>query len=247
MKITVVTVCLNAEKTIEATMLSVLSQTYRKIEYLIIDGQSNDNTLDIIDRYVKDERIRLISEKDRGIYNAMNKAIGLSTGDYIIFMNSGDIFCDDKVVEDMLPQLRFDLVYGNVVRRLRDSDRLEKYYGKYKIMRMLLMGKMMCHQTLFAKMEIMKKYKFDERFKICADYDFVMRTKRNRCSMKYIDRTVCVVDNVNGISSRFDNYDIIRKEDDVSLKENFAYFYYMVKIPKGIIRFFRKFYEKVVV
>lgn len=247
MKITVVTVCFNAQKTIDLTINSVLNQTYQEIEYLIIDGKSNDGTLDIINKYADDKRIRLLSESDRGLYNAMNKAIILSTGKYVIFMNSGDVFYDDRVLEDMIPHLQFDLVYGNVIRKKQKGDILEKYHGKHKIICLLLMGRMMCHQALFTKTDIMKEYRFDERIKICADYDFVMRAKKNKCSMKYVDRTICVVDNVEGISSQLDNYEIMRKEDDRSLKENFLFYYYIVKIPKGIVRFFRRICEKYII
>lgn len=239
MKITVVTVCLNAEKTIETTMLSILGQTFQDIEYLIVDGKSSDGTLDIVDRYKNDNRVRLFSEKDSGLYNAMNKAIDLCTGDYIIFMNSGDVFCDDKVIEDMLPHLQEDrdLVYGNVIRKTLNGNMLEKYHGRYKLMCLLLMGKMMSHQALFTKSDIMRQYMFDEQYKITADYDFIVRAKKNKCSIAYIDRTVCIVDNIEGISAQDSNYDLMREEDDRSLKKNMPFFFYILYIPKAIYRF----------
>lgn len=243
MKVTVATVCLNAEKTIELTMQSVLNQTYPQIEYLIIDGKSKDRTLEIAGKYINDKRIRLFSERDKGIYNAMNKAIDLSTGDYIIFMNSGDAFCDNRVLEDMVPYLQPDLVYGNVIRKTQGGDKLEKYHGKHKLMRLLLMGKMMSHQALFTRIEIMKRHRFDERFKICADYDFIVRAKKNGCSMEYADRTVCIVDNIEGISSQAENMDQMRSEDDRSMRENYSFYYYALKIPKGIIRAFKRVKE----
>lgn len=243
MKITVVTVCLNVEKTIELTMQSVLGQTFQDIEYLIIDGKSNDKTLDIVNKYVGDKRIHLFSEKDSGLYNAMNKAIDISTGDYIIFMNSGDIFCDARVLEDIVPHLCADLVYGNVIRKTQDGDRLEKYHGRWKLMSLLFMGKMMSHQTVFTKLDIMKKYRFNEQFKICADYDFIVRAKKDKCSMTYVDRTVCIMDNIEGISAQVENMDRMRSEDDRSLKENYKVYYYILKIPKEIVRFFRRIGE----
>lgn len=244
MKITVVTICLNAEKTIESTIQSVLGQTFKEIEYLIIDGKSSDRTADIVRKYTDDGRIRFVSEKDSGLYNAMNKATALATGGYIIFMNSGDLFCDERVLEDMIPYLQSDLVYGNVIRKTKNGNKLEKYHGKYKLMCLLLMGKMMSHQTVFTKSDIMKQYKFDERFSISADYDFILRVKRNKCSISYVDRTICVMDNIEGISSLLINYEIMRMEDDRSLKENFPFYYYLIKIPKWIVRFFRMIYER---
>lgn len=245
MKITVVTICLNAEKTIELTMQSILRQTFREIEYLIIDGKSSDRTLTIINSYIYDERIYLLSEKDSGLYNAMNKAIDLCTGDYIIFMNSGDVFYDNYVLEDMIPYLHSDLVYGNVMRKTQNGNKLEKYHGKHKLMVLLLMGKMMSHQTVFTKSEIMKKYKFNEKFEICADYDFIMRAKKNACSMIYVDRTICIMDNIEGISAQIENLDQMRSEDDSSLRENYCFYYYILKIPKGFLRIFKRIGEHI--
>ena len=184
MKVTVVTVCLNAEKTIQKTIESVLNQNYQDIEYIIMDGQSRDGTIDIIKRYQGDLRIKLISEKDTGLYNAMNKATQISSGRYICFLNSGDCFCDNSVITDIVPFLDADIVYGNVIRSFQNQKVRETYAGKYKLMRMLMMGKMMSHQSIFTKTNIMQKYRFDEQFRICADFDFIVRAKKNKCSMK---------------------------------------------------------------
>ena len=93
-KISVVTVCYNAEESIEETMKSVFSQTYSDIEYIVIDGASTDNTLGVINRFSDYSFLKIVSEPDSGLYNAMNKAIRMAQGDYIIFLNSGDMFCD---------------------------------------------------------------------------------------------------------------------------------------------------------
>lgn len=98
-KITVVTVCFNAEKVLEQTMLSVLSQTYKDIEYLVIDGGSKDGTLDIIKKY--SDKVKWISEPDKGIYDAMNKAIKMASGEWINFMNAGDCFDSIDVLENV--------------------------------------------------------------------------------------------------------------------------------------------------
>lgn len=239
MKITVVTVCYNAEATIEKTVDSVLRQTYRNIEYLIIDGKSTDQTLIKLDKYLNDNRIILISEKDKGLYNAMNKALDIASGEYIIYMNSGDVFYDNGVIKDMVPNLDADLVYGNVVRKKNSGDELEKYHGKFKLMFLLLIGRMMSHQSLFVKTQVMKKFRFDEAYKICADYNFVVRAQKEKCKTKYIDRTVSVVENISGISSQIENLDVMRKEDDRSLREYFPIWYYILKPVKFIVRHIR--------
>lgn len=243
-KITVVTVCLNTADTIAATIESVLGQTYENMEYLVIDGLSTDGTEEIIRRYEDDPRIRILSEQDSGLYNAMNKGLDLCSGQYILYMNSGDLFHDENVVTDMAPYLEADLVYGNTVRRRASGDQLEKYHGRHKLMWLLLSGRMMSHQSLFVRTGVMRKFRFDERYQICADYDFVVRAKRNRCSIRYIDRTISIVNNTEGISSQPENYERMRAEDDRSLRENYACLYYLIKIPKGLVRSVRRIWER---
>lgn len=236
MKITIVTVCYNAEKTIEKTIESVISQDYEDVEYLIIDGKSTDGTLEIIERYKDISYIRILSEKDSGLYNAMNKGTKMATGEYILFLNSGDCFCDSQVLRDISSELETDIVYGNVIRRKYEGEILEKYPGKYRVMWLLLQGKMMSHQVIFTKTEIMKKYGFDEDYKITADYNFLVRAKKKGCSMHYVDRNVSVVENIEGISSQNDNVDIMRAEDDRSLREYFPIWYYILKPVKYVER-----------
>lgn len=244
LKVTVVTVCLNAMDTIAATVESVLGQTYENLEYLIIDGMSTDGTQEMIRRYEGDERVRLVVESDSGLYNAMNKGVDLCSGQYIIFMNSGDLFYDEKVIEDMVPCLSADLVYGNTLRRKERGEQIEKYYGKYRLMWLLLSGRMMSHQSLFTSTDIMRKFRFDEQYRIAADYDFVVRAKKSQCSIKYVDRTVSIINNTDGISAQIENYEIMRAEDDRSLRKNYMAFYYLIKIPKGLVRIVRRIYER---
>lgn len=244
MKLTVATVCFNAEKTIEDTVKSVLKQTYRDIEYLVIDGKSTDRTLELLKPYQADGRLRIISEKDSGLYDAMNKAAGLCRGEYILYMNSGDLFADEEVLADVVPYLDADIVYGNVVRIKQDGRHLEKYDRKYAVMRLLLMGKMICHQSMFTRTALMRAYRFNEQYTITADYDFVMRAQKNRRSMRYVDRIIAVVDNVEGISSQIKNNDMMRSQDDRSLKENFPVWYYSIKLPKAIVRVVKRRSER---
>ena len=206
------------------------------MEYLIIDGKSTDRTMDIVRQYADDARMRVISEKDTGLYNAMNKGSREAQGDYIIFLNSGDIFADRNVLADMAPHLIKDIVFGNVVRRFKNREVLEKYPGKQVVLWLLLQGKMMSHQVIFTKTTVMRRYGFDETYKITADYDFLVRARRDKCSMQYIDRTVSIVENCEGISSVPANLEQMRKEDDRSLKRNFPGYYYLLKPVKYVAR-----------
>lgn len=234
--ITIVTVCFNSQDTIEETMQSVMKQTYSDKEYLIIDGNSTDHTMDIIGKYTDCDYLRVISEPDNGLYDAMNKSLRLAKGDYIIFLNSGDIFCDEKVLEDMALYLTADIVYGNVVRKKHSGDVVEKYPGKYKLFWLLLQGKMVSHQVLFTKTDIMRKYGFDESYKITADFNFLVRAVHEKCSQRYVERNVSIMENREGISARPENLNIMRAEDDRSLKEYFPFWYYVLKPVKYVAR-----------
>ena len=113
--VSVVTVTLNCRDDIEDTIKSVINQSYKKIEYLIIDGKSNDGTLNIINKYIKHIDY-FVSEKDNGIYDAFNKSIKNSKGDWIIFMNSGDKFVEDDVIEKVFSKKNdCDFIYGNTI------------------------------------------------------------------------------------------------------------------------------------
>lgn len=236
MKITIVTVCYNAEETIEKTIQSVISQDYKEVEYLIIDGKSTDKTLEIVAKYRDIPYMHVTSERDSGLYNAMNKGICMATGEYILFLNSGDYFCDNTVLSDISGELQSDIVYGNVIRRKEEGEVLEKYPGRYRVFWLLLQGRMVSHQVIFTKTEVMKKCGFDENFKITADYNFLVKAKKNGCTMHYVNRNVSVVENVEGVSSLKENLEIMRKEDDISLREYYPLFYYLLKPIKFIVR-----------
>lgn len=172
LKISVVTVSYNAVDTIEQTILSVLNQTYPNIEYIIIDGGSTDGTVNIIKKYA-DRIAYWKSEPDRGIYNAMNKGTEVATGEWINFMNSGDIFHSDTVIQKLIESLpsKADVIYGNTL--------LVYSWGKYLQnalpMNMIQHRLPFCHQSCFIKMTTMKRMKYNLEFKICADYDFFYR------------------------------------------------------------------------
>ena len=116
MKISVITVSFNSAKTIEKTIHSVMSQTYGDVEHIIVDGDSTDQTHDILENY-KNQIDKIVIEKDNGIYDAMNKGVKLATGDYIFFLNSDDVFNDEKVLEEFAAKMvktNKELYYGDL-------------------------------------------------------------------------------------------------------------------------------------
>ncbi len=180
MKISIITAVYNNENTIEDAVVSVLSQTHDDIEYIVIDGKSTDNTLNIIKKY-KDKIDVLVSEKDSGIYDALNKGIKKATGDVICFLHSDDIYQDEHVVKRvnaLFENTNVDSVYGDLVYvKKEDINKIVRYWksGEFKY-KNLKNGWMPPHPTFFVKREVYEKYgDFDTSFSIAADYDTVLR------------------------------------------------------------------------
>lgn len=169
MKVSVVTVCYNAGDILEDTIKSVVSQTYNDVEYIIIDGASKDGSVDIIKKYT-DRIAYWVSEPDNGIYDAMNKGIRAATGDYIIFMNAGDRFADDRVLENVAVKLDgTTVVSGRWHRCYKDGS---KKTGTPSKVANLSVDMPICHQATFVKLAYHKANPFDTGYKYSADYNF---------------------------------------------------------------------------
>lgn len=188
--LTVVTVAYNAEEHIEKTILSVVEQKFENFEYIVIDGNSTDDTMSIVKKY-EDKIDQLVSEPDKGIYDAMNKAIDLASGEWILFMNSNDWFADAHVLSDVfaVDNSDADFIYGS-----------HKFYNGVKTVEVPLrplssMWKRISfsHQSLFSRTNIMKQYKFNLDKQIVADYDFYFRCYSEGKSFKKINRPISVV------------------------------------------------------
>lgn len=237
---TVITVCLNAQKTIRGTIESVVSQECGEYEYIITDGESADGTWEMIKQYREIPQIKAFSEKDAGLYNAMNKAIKKSSGQYLIFMNSGDTFYSPNVLKEVREYIehtgKLDIYYGNTKRIYSDKQVPEKYPGRRGVKIMLLAGKMPCHQSVFASAEVMRKYMFDESYSITADFNFFMKCVRYNHSMKYMDLFVSCSECVEGISSKSVNLNEMRRQDDRSIRELYPFWYYALKPVKFVAR-----------
>jgi glycosyltransferase involved in cell wall biosynthesis len=200
--ITVVTVVYNGEDNLEQTIISVINQKYKNIEYLIIDGVSKDNTLNIIKKY--ENRIDYwISESDKGIYDAMNKGICLAKGDFINFMNCGDSFYSDMTIYSsvryMIDNNNIDVFYGNTLTRFNSGIYTVRAEEKIKN-RMSDMP--FCHQSTFTKTNLLKERNFVLKFKVMADYDFFRYLYINRKIFKYIPLTISRYDAIDGYSLR---------------------------------------------
>ena len=241
-KYTIVTVCYNERHKIEKTIESVIQQRYSNLEYLFIDGASNDGTLEIIQHYAqKDKRIRVISEPDAGIYNAMNKAISIAKGDYINFMNAGDSFAGVRILDviaKMLKKRYPDILCGKLKcinpdmlckvaddfeRSKKSTDFLRIEAAKKLSFKRILLGKWAGHQAVFAKTNTLRQYYFNEKYKIAADFDWFVRNVKNGSNIEYANIIVCnfVKD---GISNRCENLAILDKELDNIIRSHYGIF-----------------------
>lgn len=199
--VTVVTVVFNAVNTISETIESVLSQTYDNIQYIVIDGGSNDGTLVEINKYLNEIDI-FISEKDNGIFDAMNKGLGLATGSYVNFMNSGDLFADNGVVENIINKNDFDadFIYGDTIYNKKGKLKLRKANPFFKNSGINSMG--ICHQSIFLKTDFAKKYTFDTTYNLTADYKMIyLIFKNENPKVLCIDRAISIFDSSYGITS----------------------------------------------
>ena len=200
MKISVVTVCYNSVDTIEETMLSVLNQTYSDVEYIIIDGGSTDGTVDIIKKYA-DRLAFWVSEPDKGIYDAMNKGIARATGDYINFMNAGDKFKHDSIIDEIFGSCAkiapVDILYGNAIFSYPWGELLvmPRALTEFKSYDPIL------HQSSFTKLQLLKDSPFDISFKIAGDYNFFYKCYIAGKLFKYLDLPISIFDASDGISS----------------------------------------------
>lgn len=182
MKITVVTVTYNCEKEVEKTIQSVLSQNYPDIEYIIVDGASKDGTLEVVNKY-KDRITKIVSEPDRGVYDAMNKAANLATGEWVNFMNAGDTFVDSDTIRKLFDIDLGDagVLFGDTLSVGRDGAVKICYqpnYWKHKIMPS-------CHQSIFVRRDVLVSTPFNIDFKICADCDSFVRIRKAGVIFKY--------------------------------------------------------------
>lgn len=200
-KISVVTVCYNAVNDIEKTILSVINQTYPNIEYLIIDGGSKDGTMDIVNKY-KDKIDVIVSEPDKGIYDAMNKGIDRATGDWINFMNAGDMFWEkDSIlkvfaasgVDDSL-----DVIYGFQIHSFPYGCFVRKRLALTNFDHFMPIG----HPASFVKAKLLKECHFDCKFRIAADYNFFYKAYKNGKKFKAVDVLVSNFESCEGVSSK---------------------------------------------
>ncbi len=205
--VSIITVSYNAEAEIEKTICSVLSQSFRNYEYIFIDGASKDNTVSIIEKYRSQfEKLGIAyhvnSEKDKGIYDAMNKGIQKASGQWVLMLNAGDLFADDRVLEDMFSasDLQGKIIYGDVVLSQTCQKQTYFQYQTPKALESICHALPFCHQSVFVPRELMAQYGFDTDFRIAADYNFFSKVYTVGAEFYYIPRAVSIYD-LAGVSA----------------------------------------------
>jgi glycosyltransferase involved in cell wall biosynthesis len=224
----------NSALSLSETLESIINQTYPHFQIIIVDGKSNDGTLDIINQYNR-YITQWISEKDHGIYDAMNKGIAMSKGDYLYFMGSDDIFYSPHVLEKIFTEsnnLNYEVVYGNVIKKSKGII----YDGEFTLLK--LKEKNICHQAIFTHRKVFLRIgNFNTRFKILADWDFNIRWFTNKkVSRKFVGVTVALY-NDTAVSSGYFEKGFYEYKD--KYLDKYLYSWYFL-IFRKMLRFMRK-------
>lgn len=242
-KLSIITINLNNNEGLLKTINSVLNQTYNDYEHIIIDGGSIDGSVDVIKQY-KSDKLTWISEKDNGIYNAMNKGILKSSGEYLLFLNSGDFLYSTRSLENVFNNksdadliccsLKIELLEENksIIHSIKNDKITEKFIFKQTIP----------HPSTLIKKELFVKFGlYDESYKIAGDYEFFVRAIKNK--VKYtIEPLILSVFNNQGIS--WTNIDLVNAENLRIRKRYFYYVFYFYTLFDFLHKLGDKFFEK---
>jgi glycosyltransferase involved in cell wall biosynthesis len=215
--VSIIVVTYNAIDTINSTIQNILNQTYKNKELIIIDGASNDGTIQIIENYSA-HLSYFFSEKDNGIYDAMNKGIPQALGDWIIFMNSGDYFANSTVLEDVfeIKKIRdeVNVIYGNTVINKSDSiinppKKINKNYFYFETI---------CHQSLFCKRSAFNSLgTFNTDYKLLADREWLLRARLLKLGFQYIPVNICIWETSGFSSNNLNLYNL----ENVRLQQSY--------------------------
>ncbi len=207
--ISIITVNLNGIEGLKRTMTSIIGQTFKEFEYIVIDGGSTDGSKEYIESH-SDKIDTWVSEKDSGIYNAMNKGIKAATGEYLLFLNSGDWLHDKNVLKLVVENLvDCDVLYGNMIKVFPDGrEHLDKGVNGEKISLQTFVDGNLNHQATFIKKDLFEEYGlYDENIRIVADWKFfLISLGMNNSKVKYLDIEISCFD-MTGLSSNFKSRD----------------------------------------
>ena len=243
--VSIITVCFNSEDSIEATIRSVASQNYNNIEYIIIDGMSSDLTMSIIHEYCANIDI-VVSERDRGIYDAINKGIALASGEYIVLLNSNDVFYSTSTISNIVDFHQHNecpISISDVLINDKKGQLVRYYSAKLWRSYHLRLGFMPPHQAVVIRRDVFNSYgSYSLGFKIAADYEYLVRLiLRNRLAYRYSPEVRTIMSS-GGVSSQgFSSYMEISREiiDILGYRRNIffrglVYFRFLPKLLSSI-------------
>jgi len=229
-KISVITVSYNCKDDLHHTIQSVVSQSYSNIEYIIIDGGSQDGSVELIKSY-KEKISFWVSEKDQGIYWAMNKGMARATGDYLVFINAGDTFHSNRVLSEVfkIPASE-NIIFGKSITKYRDFTCIR--YDDFNFeKRNWYLNKMPNHQAVFISREIYSRHKFNTNLSVFADLEY-MTNAFNNYSYKFCDLIISEFE-LGGISNYYGSYKQLKKvlNDDILFSKGISksYFAHLIK------------------
>lgn len=231
MKISIITVCLNAKDTIENTFLSVFNQTYKNFELIVIDGGSTDSTLEVIDKYKGISHF--VSEPDSGIYDAMNKGIKLASGDFIFFLNANDVFYNEQVLENVVNAIKKNndakILFGdiNYISEDKKTSQILRF-DKIKDDFSLILGNI-CHQCIFYHKSLFEEFGlYSNQFKIYQDWDFNIKCLvQNKVQAIYLPLVISNFQ-LGGLCSNTKNKPLCVKEKKELVKKYYPDFYFLI-------------------
>ena len=218
MKLSIITINYNDKEGLQKTINSIISQNFQDFEWIVIDGGSSDGSKELIEKY-QSHFVYWCSEPDGGVYNAMNKGIVQAKGDYLNFMNSGDYFVSNRVLEMIFEDdFKVDILYGNVVVYNKCKQYKLKTIHSDHIKGIDLISSSICHQAAFIKRDLFSKYGlYDETLKLVSDWKFFFEVILfHQCSVKYLNIDVVNYD-LSGMSSI--NIDKLKEERLTVLRE----------------------------
>jgi len=240
--ISVITVVKNSEKYLERTIQSVINQIYDNIEYIIIDGVSTDGTLDIVRKY-ENKIAYWVSEPDTGIYDAMNKGVRLSSGEYVYFLNSGDYLYNNRVFLNLTKSMRhnFAFVYGKI-NLITEDGHFHMVTGKKVKLKELIYG-MVCHQALLVRRKSFDKIGFfNTKFKVASDYEWVIRLfKAYEFDSKYVDIVIANMimgghSDVSAIKGIKERREIVKRYFGIMNYTKYYVYSFFYEIPRNRTR-----------
>ena len=241
--ISIIVVSLNTADKFNNTIKSILKQTYKNYELIVVDGDSKDETKNYIKKYYR-YFDKIIIEKDNGIYDAMNKGIKKASKKWIYFLNSGDIFYNNKILEHIVLKLKNndnnDVIIGNSYVL---KDKL-KFKSKRKKLSILSLGSSFSHQAAFVKTKLMKKELFKLKYKYAADFNFFFKILNENYKFKYIAQNISL--NLSDGISDTNKVKVIKEFRNITLKYNstlskriiyntYIFYFYLTNILKKII------------